>query len=102
MAGIDLPARAIRDQIASAIHLIVHQARMRDGSRRVTLITEVGRLENGEFQATDLFTFKQTGVGAGGAVQGAFVPTGRRPSFLDSLSRNDIQVPPEIFVAQTA
>ncbi len=102
MAGLDLPFRAIREQIASAIQLVVHESRFRDGSRRITRITEVGPLEQGQFQCLDLFVFRQTGTGPAGAVRGAFVPTGRRPSFLEGLAREDIHVPHEIFVSQSA
>ncbi len=102
MAGLDLPARAIRDQIASAIQLVVQQARLQDGSRRVTHITEVTGQENGTFTTADVFVFRQTGVAPDGTVYGQFAPTGYVPSFIDGLSRRGIKVPREIFLHQTA
>jgi pilus assembly protein CpaF len=102
MAGLDLPARAIRDQIASAIHLIVQQARLSDGSRRITHISEVMGLAEHAFEVTDIFLFKQTGLTPEGQVVGQFVPTGHVPRFVEKLSRRGITLPREIFLHQTA
>jgi pilus assembly protein CpaF len=102
MAGLELPSKAIRDQIASAIDLIIQQARLPDGSRRITYITEVSGLEGDTFTAADIFLFRQTGMAPDGTVYGQFVPTGYVPAFVDTLARRGIKVPREIFLHQTA
>jgi Flp pilus assembly CpaF family ATPase len=102
MAGLDLPARAIRDQISSAIHLIVLQARLQDGSRRITHISEVGGLIEGEFVVKDIFLFKQSDVALDGKVVGQFVPTGHVPGFVAAAGRRGISIPREIFLHQSA
>jgi pilus assembly protein CpaF len=102
MAGLELPSRAIRDQIASAINIIVQQSRLQDGSRRITHITEVTGQEANTFTSADVFIFKQTGLAPDGKVYGQFVPTGYVPAFVDGLSRRGIKVPREIFLHQTA
>ena len=86
MAGLDLPSRAIREQIVTSIDLVVQQARFSDGSRRVTAITEIAGLEdNGELVLHDIFSFSQTGIGEQGKVFGFFRSTGYLPSFLDDF-----------------
>jgi pilus assembly protein CpaF len=85
MAGADLPSRAIREQIASAIQVIVQQSRLRDGTRKITNITEVLDFDGERVQMQDIFTFKQTGVDEDGKVLGALVPTGVVPRFLEHL-----------------
>jgi septum site-determining protein MinD len=102
MAGLELPSRAIRDQISSAVNLIVQQSRLQDGSRRVTFITEVTGQENGVFTSADVFVFRQTGIAPDGKVYGQFVPTGYIPAFVDTLARRGVKVPREIFLHQTA
>lgn len=102
MSGLDLPARAIRDQISAAINLVVQQSRLQDGSRRITHVSEVAGQEAGEFILRDVFLYKQTGVGADGVVTGHFVPTGYVPEFIDRFARRGISVPREIFLPQTA
>ena len=97
MAGMELPARAIREQIAAALHLIVHQNRLRDGSRRVTSITEVQRLEGEGIVMQDLFLFKRYGVAEDGRVKGEYMPTGVRPLFMDILKAEGIELPSDIF-----
>jgi pilus assembly protein CpaF len=96
MAGMDLPSRAIREQIASAINLIVHQERMRDGSRHVTYITEVQGMEGEVITMTDLFVFEQTGIEAGRIV-GRLRPTGLRPKFMDKIEAAGIHLPASVF-----
>ena len=78
MAGMELPLRAIREQIASAIDLIVHQARLRDGSRKITHLTEVLGMEGDVITMQDIYAFEQTGVDAEGKVLGRFRATGIR------------------------
>jgi septum site-determining protein MinD len=102
MAGLDLPARAIREQIASAIQLVFQQSRLSDGSRRVTHVAEITGREGEVFTIADIFLFKQTGITPEGKVQGQFVPTGVIPKFIEGLSRRGIKVPREIFLHQTA
>lgn len=96
MAGIDLPQRAIREQIASAIDLVVHQERMRDGSRRVVNITEVTGMEGDIITMTDIFVFEQVGYEQGKVV-GRLRPTGLRPKFMEKLEASGIHLPPSIF-----
>jgi pilus assembly protein CpaF len=82
MAGINLPSRAMRTQIASAVHMICQVQRMRDGGRRVSHITEVVGMEGDIITTQDLFTFQFQGEGTDGKLKGAFIPSGIRPSFL--------------------
>lgn len=96
MAGMDLPVRAIREQVASAIDLVVHQSRMRDGSRKVINITEVSGMEGEIITMTDIFTFEQAGY-ENGKVVGRLRPTGLRPKFVDKLEQSGIHLSPSIF-----
>lgn len=96
MAGMELPLRAIRQQIASALDLIVHEERMRDGSRRVVSITEVQGMEGDVIVLSDIFTFEQTGF-EDGKVIGRLKPTGIRPKFIERIEAADIKLPPDIF-----
>lgn len=97
MAGMDLPVRAIREQIASAVDLILQQSRLQDGSRRITHLTEVQGMEGDIITLQDIFVFEQTGRDATGKITGCFKPTGIRPKFLDKLSANGITLPNETF-----
>jgi pilus assembly protein CpaF len=96
MAGVELPVRAIREQIASAIDLIIHQERLRDGSRKVVNITEVTGMEGDVITMTDIFVFEQTGF-ENGKVIGRLRPTGLRPKFMDKIEAAGIHLPPSIF-----
>jgi len=96
MAGFDLPVRAIREQISSAVDLIVHSERLRDGSRKTTFITEVVGMEGDVVTLTDLFAFEQTGY-EDGVVSGRLRPTGLRPKFMDKIEGAGIHLPPQIF-----
>jgi pilus assembly protein CpaF len=96
MAGMDLPVRAIREQIASAVDLIVHEERMRDGSRKVVNITEVQGMEGDVIVMSDIFVFEQTGVEAGKVI-GRLRPTGIRPKFVERLEASNIHLPASIF-----
>ena len=96
MAGMDLPVRAIREQVASAVDLIAQQERMRDGTRKVTFVSEVSGMEGDIITMTDIFTFEQTGVDAGKVV-GRLRPTGLRPKFMDKIEQAGINLPPSIF-----
>lgn len=96
MAGLDLPVRAIREQIAGAVDLICQQERMRDGSRKVTTITEVSGMEGDVITMTDIFVFEQTGMEEG-KIKGGTRPTGLRPKFMDKIESAGIHLPPSIF-----
>ena len=100
MAGMDLPVRAIREQTASAVDLIVQQARLRDGSRRITHLTEVQGMEGDVITLQDIFVFEQTGKDENGKIIGRVKPTGIRPKFLEKLAANSVNVPNEIFWAK--
>jgi len=98
MAGMELPISAIRQQIASALHLIVHQNRLRDGSRRITSITEVQRMEGEGIVLQDLFTFKRRGIDEEGNVIGEHTATGVRPLFMDILEAEGYKLSADIFM----
>jgi pilus assembly protein CpaF len=98
MAGMDLPVRAIREQISSAVDLVVQLTRLRDGTRRITHITEVTGMEGDVVTMQDLFTFDyRAGQDQYGRHQGQLVSTGLRPKFLDTLDDHGISVSPELF-----
>jgi pilus assembly protein CpaF len=100
MAGVDLPEKAIREQIASAIHLFVQTARLQDGSRRITHITEVQGMEGNTITLQDIFVFEQTGVTPEGKVKGVLRGTGIVPKCMDKLRAHGENIPVEVF--QTA
>ncbi len=96
MAGMELPVRAIREQASSAIDLVVHQERMRDGTRKVTNITEVSGMEGDVITMTDIFVFEQVGF-ENGQVIGRMHPTGLRPKFIEKIEAAGIHLPPSVF-----
>jgi pilus assembly protein CpaF len=96
MAGVDLPLRAIREQVASAVDLIVHQSRLKDGTRRIVNITEVQGMEGDVIVMQDVFIFEQTGV-VEGKIQGRLKPTGIRPKFVEKFEVQGINLPPGLF-----
>ena len=98
MAGMELPVRAIREQIASAIDLIVHQARLKDGSRRITHITEITGMEGDVITMQEIFIFKQQGRDEKGRITGAVVPTGIKPKFAEKLMDAGTTLSPDIFM----
>ncbi|MCT4607050.1 MAG: CpaF family protein [Marinisporobacter sp.] len=100
MAGMDLPIKAIREQIGSAIDLIVQQSRLRDGSRKITNITEVQGLEGDVIVLQDIFIFKQQGVDEEGKILGKLVPTGIRPKFYETLTTSGIHIPTTVFMEE--
>jgi pilus assembly protein CpaF len=99
MSGMDLPVRAIREQISSAVDLVVHQARLRDGSRRVTHVTEVQGMESNTVLMQDIFVFDQQGF-RDGKVIGSLKPTGVRPKFAEQIQASGIHLLPEVFGAE--
>jgi enamine deaminase RidA (YjgF/YER057c/UK114 family) len=94
MTGYELPLRAIREQIASAVDLIVHTARLKDGSRKVVNITEVYGIDDDEVLIQDIFEYEQTGV-RDGRVEGVLKPTGIRPTFMPRFKATGVQLPPD-------
>ena len=99
MSGMELPIRVIREQIASAIDVIVQQSRLKDGSRKVTSITEVSGMEGDTIVMTEIFRFEQTGFSSDGKVLGDLKPTGIRPLFGPRLEAAGFKLGPEIFGA---
>ena len=97
MSGMELPSRAIREQIASAVDIIIHESRMSDGSRKVVAITEVTGLEGNQIVMQDIFSFRQTGVGEKGRIMGEFRATGAMPTFFEQLAGRGIRVDPRMF-----
>jgi pilus assembly protein CpaF len=100
MAGMDLPIRAIREQIASAVDLILQQSRLQDGSRRITHLTEVQGMEGDVVTLQDIFVYEQTGRDENNKIIGRFKPTGIRPKFLDKLIINGSKLSNQIFMSK--
>ena len=92
MTGYELPLRAIREQIASAVDIIVHTARLKDGTRKIVNITEVYGIEDDEILTQDIFAFEQTGM-KDGKIEGQLVPTGVRPTFMDQFKKSGVTLP---------
>ena len=97
MSGMELPSRAIREQIQSAVDIIIHESRLADGSRKVTAITEVTGMEGNQIVMQDIFTFVQTGVDASGRILGAMKPTGAIPTWLDQAKARGIDIDMKMF-----
>lgn len=97
MAGMELPVKAIREQISSAVDLIIQQSRIRDGSRKITHITEVQNMEGDIIILQDLFRFVQTGVDESGKILGEFESTGIMPKFMEKIEINGINIPKNLF-----
>lgn len=97
MSGIELPSRAIREQIASAVQIIVQESRLSDGSRKITAISEITGMEGQQIVMQDLFVFRQTGIDEQGKIQGVLTATGAMPTFFDALSTRGIQLDPTLF-----
>lgn len=97
MSGMDLPSRAIREQIASAVDLIVQESRLSDGSRKVVGVSEVVGLEGQQVIMQDIFEFRQSGIDANGKVIGQFMPTGAVPTFFEHLKSRGLHIDPAVF-----
>jgi enamine deaminase RidA (YjgF/YER057c/UK114 family) len=93
MTGYELPMRAIREQIASAVDVIVHTARLRDGSRKIVSITEVYGVEDDDILTQEIFKFEQTGIDANGRIEGQLKPTGLRPTFMPTFMLRGVELP---------
>ena len=100
MSGMDLPSRAIREQIQSAVDIIIHESRMSDGTRKVTAITEVTGMEGSQIVMQDIFAFQQTGVGADGKIVGALRPTGAVPTWIDQVRRRGLAIDMGMFAEE--
>jgi len=96
MAGMDLPVRAIREQVASALDLVVHEERLRDGTRKLVKITEIQGMEGDIITMSDIFEFEQVGLEAGKVI-GRIKPTGLRPKFIERIEDAGIHLPPSVF-----
>lgn len=97
MAGMDLPVSAIREQVASAVDIVIQQTRFGDGSRRVTCISEVTGMESGTIQLSDIFRYQQQGFDENGRVRGEFQATGQVPKFYEELKQRGVEVDMSIF-----
>jgi pilus assembly protein CpaF len=97
MAGMDLPIRAIREQIASAVRFIVQQNRFSCGTRKITHITEVTGMEGDVIQLQDIFLYKREGFGADGKVKGRHIATGQIPEFYEELQERGLEIDLKIF-----
>ena len=96
MAGMELPVKAIREQVSAAVDVIVQQERLKDGSRKITSVTEVQGMEGDIIVMQEIFVFEQTGV-EGGKIVGRMKPTGVRPKFIEKFEASNIYLPPNIF-----
>lgn len=97
MAGMDLPERAIKEQIASALNVVVHLSRLSDGTRKIVQISEITGMEGPTIVMQDIFKFEKKGIGPDGRVIGEFQPTGVRPWFMEKLKVSGFELPPNIF-----
>jgi len=97
MGGIDFPVKVIREQISSAIHVLVQQARLRDGSRKVTSITEIAGMEGDKIVLQELFRFNEEGVDKDGKIIGHLRATGIRPRFMQKLETTGFKPAPEFW-----
>lgn len=97
MAGMELPVRAIREQIASAVDLIVQQSRMKDGTRKITHITEVSGMEGEVITLQDIFVYRQTGKDEKGRITGDYISTGIKPGFYEKFENSGVKLSPGIF-----
>jgi pilus assembly protein CpaF len=103
MAGMDLPVRAIREQVASAVDLIVHQTRFKDGTRHITHITEVERMEGDVITLQDIFLYDHSaGFDREGRYRGTLKATGLRPKFLEKMAHANVTVDPMLFAVERA
>jgi pilus assembly protein CpaF len=97
MAGFDLPLRAIREQIASAIHIIVQITRERDGSRKIINVSEITQMEGDIITMQDIFTFNQTGWSEDNRILGEYLPTGNIPTFMEDIQRAKLDLDISLF-----
>jgi len=98
LAGVDLPIKAIREQISGAIDVIIQQSRLKDGSRKIVNITEVQGLEGDIIVLQDIFSFEQYGVDENGKIIGKLIPTGVRPKFFEQIESSGVTIPSSVFI----
>jgi len=98
MGGIDFPIRVVREQLSSAIQLVIQQSRLRDGSRKITHITEIAGMEGDRVVMQDLFRFHEEGLDENGKLKGSLRPSGLRPSFQEKLEAHGFDLPAEMFI----
>ncbi|WP_081773025.1 CpaF family protein [Bacillus sp. EB01] len=98
LGGVELPIKAIREQISGALDVIIQQSRLKDGSRKITNITEVQGMEGDVIVLQDIFVYEQTGLNEAGKYVGRLVPTGVRPKFYERLENSGIHIPPNVFI----
>ena len=101
MAGVELPVQAMRQQISSAVDVVLQQSRLRDGSRRVMKVTEIVGMEGDIITAQDIFEYVITGLSEDGEVEGHFQCTGIRPNFITQLEAAGCKFGPEFFAPRT-
>jgi pilus assembly protein CpaF len=101
MGGIDLPIKALRQQFAAAVHLIIQANRLQGGPRKITHITEVLNMEQDTVIMQDIFLFVQDGIDESGRAIGHFEATGVRPSFMQRLEQSGVRLPANLFAART-
>jgi len=101
MANLNIPERAVRQQIASAVHAVIQIARLSDGTRKVITVSEVTGMENETISMQDIFTFDRTGIDESGKVRGTFRATGIRPRFADRLATSGARLRPALFESRT-
>ncbi|MEC9092567.1 MAG: ATPase, T2SS/T4P/T4SS family, partial [Planctomycetota bacterium] len=97
MSGFELPVRAMRQQVANAVHLVVQVNRLQGGARKVTYVTEITGMEQETVVMQDIFRFEQTGIGENGRARGRFVATGVRPKFMEQLEAAGVRLPASTF-----
>jgi len=97
MSGMDLPVRAIREQVSSAVDLVIQQSRLKDGSRKITYLTEIQGMEGDTIVTQDIFRFEQTGMDDSGKILGRLKPTGIRPKFASKFAEYNITLPANTF-----
>jgi pilus assembly protein CpaF len=101
MSNMNLPEKSVRQQIASAITIVVQATRMSDGTRKVTSVAEITGMEESVISMQEIFTFERKGIGPDGKVIGVFTPTRIRPRFLERLRISGIVLPPVLFERET-
>jgi pilus assembly protein CpaF len=101
MANLNIPERAVRHQIASAVHAVVQIARLSDGTRKVMTISEVTGMDEGSIAMQDIFSFDRTAVDENGKVRGVFRATGVRPQFAERLATGGSRLRPALFESKT-
>ena len=101
MSGVEIPAKAIRQQVSSAIDVVVQVSRLSDGRRKIISVSEIVGMEGDTITMQEIFVFEKTGVSADGSVIGKFLPTGIRPKFADKLKIAGIELSPDIFTVRT-